>query len=364
MSEPTTDPHPDKTRIEFEYGTDVYAAWKDIRASLEAGWRVAESWCLYGQSVPHTWKWMREQFGDSLDSATVLVPARVPDAGFVGEIPTVELVADTGDVWPTTGPIRGASYCPSCGAGYRYGDDGCQHRPAAASPVTPEATPVDLEREIAHALTDSGSYFEAAGVDVVTVSAAARIGARAVEAALAARDADHADALALERATYASGTITLGVGPEGCQPGEWDCEDYFDADGNQLPDVKRCSHITDDVWDADRLVELITEADRLAALAPAVESEAAELRAERDNARGEVRQLRDQLAAAELVCNIFGMLGDSTLFDDGDRAKAIDQAWWDWADLPGWRAHEVPDEDIASLAARRMARLARKRGKS
>lgn len=68
------DPHPDKTRIEFEHGTDLYAAWKDIESSLEAGWKVSESWCLHGQSVPHTWRWMRKQFGDSLDRATVLVP--------------------------------------------------------------------------------------------------------------------------------------------------------------------------------------------------------------------------------------------------------------------------------------------------
>lgn len=74
--------------------------------------------------------------------------------------------------------------------------------PAAASPGTPEAPPVDLERAITYALTDSGSYFEAAGLDVITVDAAARIGARAVEAALAARDGEVRqlrDQLAAER---------------------------------------------------------------------------------------------------------------------------------------------------------------------
>lgn len=100
----------------------------------------------------------------------------------------------------------------------------------------------------------------------------------AAEAALAARDAEHADALTLERATYASGTITLGVGPEGCQPGEWDCEEYQDADGNRDPAVELCGHIVDDVWTADRLVELIEKADGLEAALAACDAELRQLR--------------------------------------------------------------------------------------
>lgn len=31
---------PDGTRIEFEYGTDVYAAWRDDESSRGSGWRA------------------------------------------------------------------------------------------------------------------------------------------------------------------------------------------------------------------------------------------------------------------------------------------------------------------------------------
>jgi hypothetical protein len=68
---------PDGTRIEFEYATDVYAAWRDDASSREAGWTTGdggEVWCLYPECVPHTWAWMVDQFGVSLLTATRLVP--------------------------------------------------------------------------------------------------------------------------------------------------------------------------------------------------------------------------------------------------------------------------------------------------
>lgn len=68
---------PDGTRIEFEYGTDVYAAWRDDESSFRAGWRGGdggEVWCLYGHSVPVTWAKMCEDFGDALLTAVRLVP--------------------------------------------------------------------------------------------------------------------------------------------------------------------------------------------------------------------------------------------------------------------------------------------------
>lgn len=72
---------PDGARIEFEYYTDVYAAWRSDKSSAEVGWTSGdggEVWCLYGDSVPHTWVWMLEQFGDSLRCASRLV--QVPAA--------------------------------------------------------------------------------------------------------------------------------------------------------------------------------------------------------------------------------------------------------------------------------------------
>lgn len=73
---PLSEP-PDGTRIEFEYGTDVYGAWRDDKASAEAGYEVGdggEVWCLFGSSVPRSWVVMWLEFGDSLATAVRLVP--------------------------------------------------------------------------------------------------------------------------------------------------------------------------------------------------------------------------------------------------------------------------------------------------
>jgi hypothetical protein len=89
------------------------------------------------------------------------------------------------------------------------------------------------------------------------------------------------------------GVITLANGPEGCQPGEWDCDEYYDKDGDQLPGVERCSHITDDMWNAERLLELIEHV-------------------EQQKAEGDPADLARREVADEIRC----------LFVDPDRAGA------------------------------------------
>lgn len=66
---------PDGARLEFVHDTDRYAAWRDIASSLEAGWPAEASWCLFGDTVPHTWPCMQRNFGPGLHRATRLIPA-------------------------------------------------------------------------------------------------------------------------------------------------------------------------------------------------------------------------------------------------------------------------------------------------
>lgn len=69
---------PDGTRIEFEYGTDVFAAWRDDESSAEAGWTTGdggEVWCVYPESVPKTWTHLLAEFGEEcLREAVWLAP--------------------------------------------------------------------------------------------------------------------------------------------------------------------------------------------------------------------------------------------------------------------------------------------------
>ncbi len=68
---------PDGTRLEFEYHSDLYAAYRHDESSREAGWTAGDGgkvWGIYPGSVPVTWAEMCGMFGSVLESATRLVP--------------------------------------------------------------------------------------------------------------------------------------------------------------------------------------------------------------------------------------------------------------------------------------------------
>jgi hypothetical protein len=66
---------PDGTRIEFEWHSDVYGAWRDDDSSVEAGYEPSVGWCIYPESVPMTWADMIGHFGeDALRLAVRLTP--------------------------------------------------------------------------------------------------------------------------------------------------------------------------------------------------------------------------------------------------------------------------------------------------
>lgn len=68
---------PDGTRMEFEHGTDLYAAARDDASSARAGYTAGDGgdvWCLYGETVPMPWAAMYLRFGEPLALAVRLVP--------------------------------------------------------------------------------------------------------------------------------------------------------------------------------------------------------------------------------------------------------------------------------------------------
>ena len=65
---------PDGTRLEFVFNTDVYAARRDVKASVDVGWPTASSWAIYPGSIPHTWQCLRRTFGPALRQAIYLYP--------------------------------------------------------------------------------------------------------------------------------------------------------------------------------------------------------------------------------------------------------------------------------------------------
>lgn len=65
----------DRSRIEFVFQTDRYAAWRDIESSVLAGYPDAMSWTVYPDSVGHTWACLQQTFGPSLQHAILLAPA-------------------------------------------------------------------------------------------------------------------------------------------------------------------------------------------------------------------------------------------------------------------------------------------------
>lgn len=78
-SQPAALPEPpDGTRLEFEHWTDVMAVWRDDASSAEAGWPAGDGgrvWCMYGRTVPHTWAWVVNTWGEGVMALAVrLVP--------------------------------------------------------------------------------------------------------------------------------------------------------------------------------------------------------------------------------------------------------------------------------------------------
>lgn len=63
---------PDGTRLEFEYGTDVYAFWRDDGESALAGYTFGDggcTWMEYSRSVPVTWAVMCATYGEDVLAA-------------------------------------------------------------------------------------------------------------------------------------------------------------------------------------------------------------------------------------------------------------------------------------------------------
>lgn len=82
---------PDGSRIEWEYGTDLYAAWRDDEEGKVAGYEVGDgcaNWVVYGSSVPITWKQLNQDFDGTPAKYGVILTAR-PD------------MKDIRLIWPT-----------------------------------------------------------------------------------------------------------------------------------------------------------------------------------------------------------------------------------------------------------------------
>lgn len=82
---------PDKTRLEFECGTDVYAAWRDDEASRIAGWPSGGGgrvWCLYGHTVPVTWAKLNEEYDNTPAECGVRLLVHPDDAAIREQWPT------------------------------------------------------------------------------------------------------------------------------------------------------------------------------------------------------------------------------------------------------------------------------------
>lgn len=63
----------------------------------------------------------------------------------------------------------------------------------------------------------------------------------------------------------------------------------------------------------------------------------------------EIEELRQRLAAAERVCCLVGITAARI---DGDREKALGQAWREWAHDYAASAAKLTDDEILTLAAR------------
>jgi hypothetical protein len=81
----------DMTRIEFECGTDVYAAWRNDAEGARAGYQTgdgAPNWVVYGGSVPQTWSELAKEFGADCLNLAVRLLVHPDDAHLIAQWPT------------------------------------------------------------------------------------------------------------------------------------------------------------------------------------------------------------------------------------------------------------------------------------
>lgn len=85
---------------------------------------------------------------------------------------------------------------------------------------------------------------------------------------------------------------------------------------------------------------------------PSLRTELEELAARTLTAANRVGGLEQRLAAAELVCALYGITGGR---QDSDREKACTQAWMDWSRIAGDAADpkRIPEATLHGLARRR-----------
>lgn len=66
-----------RSRIEFGFQTDRYAAWRDDEQTVLAGYPAAMCWVVYPEAVGHTWLCLQRTFGPALGQAILLQPSGV-----------------------------------------------------------------------------------------------------------------------------------------------------------------------------------------------------------------------------------------------------------------------------------------------
>jgi hypothetical protein len=66
---------PNGSRIEFGFGTDRWAAWRNDEQTALAGAPPAMRWSLYPEPDGHTWSCLQRTFGSCLAEAILLTPS-------------------------------------------------------------------------------------------------------------------------------------------------------------------------------------------------------------------------------------------------------------------------------------------------
>jgi hypothetical protein len=106
---------PDKTRFEFEYGTDTYGVWRDDESGRRAGWETGPggpNWVVYGSSVPISWEELAEEFDVESLNGGVRMTVHPDDVHRLAMRPTAKWRAKrwkptTGDTPPARHSRRG-----------------------------------------------------------------------------------------------------------------------------------------------------------------------------------------------------------------------------------------------------------------